>query len=72
VDFTIPVQDPGTYTIEVNGNAATYAVASPAETPHPVLNWWLVGAVVALLTAISSTLAFILRYRAAIATAQTE
>jgi hypothetical protein len=65
VDFTIPVQDPGTYTIEVNGDAATFTVASSAETPRRVLNWWLVGAMVALLTAISSTLAFVLRYRAA-------
>jgi hypothetical protein len=48
VAFAISKDVPGTYTVDVNGLKGTFTVKALPPPPKPMINWWLIGSIIAL------------------------
>jgi hypothetical protein len=69
VEFTVAGNKAGLHAIDINGETGSFTVngppAPPGTTPSPSdINWWMVAGFVTALSAVSSLVAFRLRWRA--------
>jgi hypothetical protein len=65
VSYDAPGKAPGVYSVDVNGQSASFTVKAWAELPKPMeVDWWLVGGIIAAVVAGASWSSFAIRQRA--------
>ena len=64
VECTVFGDTAGLHRVYVNGKETSFTVLPPAPPPSPInINWWLIGALICLGTAVSSALVFLTKIR---------